>query len=106
MILRSIGDWPLNCVRVLGHLAVVLLLSLLGSPLGFLGPLPLKLAVDSKSVHGVYVGYNEGYQNLALDPAPPGSVPPYTSAQLRVIDSPSMLTSRQLFVKISYRLGF
>jgi hypothetical protein len=54
----------------------------------------------------VYVGYNEGYQNLALDPAPPGSVPPYTSAQLRVIDSSSMLTSRQLFVKISYRLGF
>jgi len=54
----------------------------------------------------VYVGYNEGYQNLALDPTPPGSVPPYTSARLRAIDSPSMLTSRQLFVKISYRLGF
>jgi hypothetical protein len=52
----------------------------------------------------LYVGYNEGYQNLALDPAPPGSVP-YTSVRLRVIDSPSMLTSRQVFLKISYRLG-
>jgi uncharacterized protein DUF5916/cellulose/xylan binding protein with CBM9 domain len=52
----------------------------------------------------IYVGYNEMYQNLALDSPALDAVPPQTS-RLRVLDSPSTLTSHQVFVKISYRFG-
>jgi hypothetical protein len=45
----------------------------------------------------LYVGYAEGYQNLALDPTTP--------PQIRVIDSASRLAVRQVFVKLSYLLG-
>jgi hypothetical protein len=45
----------------------------------------------------MYVGYTEGRQNLAIDSA--------AAPQLRVSDTPSLLTARQLFLKISYRLG-
>jgi len=48
MIWRCIGGWAVKCVRVLGIGPSYCSSALLGRPLGFLRPLPLKLAVDSK----------------------------------------------------------
>ncbi|HEY3129006.1 MAG TPA: DUF5916 domain-containing protein [Acidobacteriota bacterium] len=46
----------------------------------------------------LYVGYTDGYENLALDPAAPSS--------LRRINSPFTSTGRQFFVKLSYLFRF
>jgi hypothetical protein len=45
-----------------------------------------------------YLGYTERYQNVDLDDSSP--------ARLQILESPSTLTARQLFTKISYRFGF
>lgn len=45
----------------------------------------------------VYVGYTEGRSNLEIDPA--------DRQKLRVLTSPSAPAFRQLFLKLSYRLG-
>ena len=44
----------------------------------------------------VYVGYTDGYQNVALDPVD----------GLRATARPSTSTGRQIFVKTSYLLRF
>jgi hypothetical protein len=45
----------------------------------------------------LYLGYTEGRRNLAIDPTQPQT--------LRVLTSPSTPALRQVFVKMSYRLG-
>jgi hypothetical protein len=45
----------------------------------------------------MYLGYSERYQNLDLDASSPPS--------LRITGSPSTRTARQIFLKISYRIG-
>jgi hypothetical protein len=46
----------------------------------------------------VYLGYNNRYENLTLDPDTP--------AELRRYGSPSYMTGRQIFVKLSYLFRF
>jgi hypothetical protein len=50
----------------------------------------------------LYLGYTDRYENLALDPGMPPSLPP----SLRFIRSPTTSTGRQFFAKISYLLRF
>jgi len=45
----------------------------------------------------LYVGYRDGYENLAIQGNPPG---------LYRTDEPTLSTGRQLFVKLSYLFRF
>jgi hypothetical protein len=50
----------------------------------------------------VYVGYNNGFTDLTLQPGVPPAAPPFVQAQ----GSPNNTTSRLFFVKVSYLLRF
>ena len=44
----------------------------------------------------IYVGYNNGFENLALDP----------QGGAHRVNSPSLMTQREFFIKMSYLLRF
>jgi hypothetical protein len=50
----------------------------------------------------VYVGYNNGFTDLSLQPGVPPATPPFVQAQ----GSPNNTASRLFFVKVSYLLRF